>query len=79
MSTVFRRERHITYVEQVVPAPEPWHANHVEVEKAVAACVAEMRETGLLGPNQNPSDDRIRMRVEDEAIVVYYEKVEGSQ
>lgn len=79
MSTVYRRERKTTFVEQVVPAPEPWHANHVEVAKAVAACVAEMRETGLLGPDQNPSDDRIRMRVEDEAIVVYYEKVEVSR
>lgn len=76
MSSVYRRERHVTFVEQVVPATEPWHANWVEVQKAVSACIAEMREVGLLGPTQEPSDERIRMRVEDEEIVVYYEKVE---
>lgn len=76
MSSVQRRERTTTVVEHVVPAAEPWHANWVEVYKAVSACVAEMREAGLLGETQEPSDERIRMRVEDEAIVVYYEKVE---
>lgn len=76
MSSVYRRERKVTFVEQVVPATEPWHANHVEVGKAVAACITEMREIGLLGENQQPSDEAIRMRVEDEEIVVYFEKVE---
>lgn len=76
MSSVYRRERRVTYVEHVVPATEPWHANWVEVQKAVSACIAELRESGALGETQEPSDERIRMRVEDEEIVVYYEKVE---
>lgn len=76
MSSIYRRERKTTYIEHVVPATEPWHANWVEVQKAVSACIAEMREDGVLGETQEPSDERIRMRVEDEAIVVYYEKVE---
>jgi hypothetical protein len=76
VSTVWRRERKTVYVEHVVPAADPWHANWVEVMKAISACTAELREAGLLGETQEPSDERIRMRVEDEAIVVYYEKVE---
>lgn len=79
MSSVWRRERKTTFVEHVVPAADPWHANWVEVYKAVAACTAELREAGLLGETQEPSDDRIRMRVDDEAIVVYYEKTEVTQ
>jgi len=76
MSTVRRRERRVTYVEHVVPATEPWHANWVEVQKAVSACITELRQSGALGETQEPSDERIRMRVEDEEIVVYFEKVE---
>lgn len=79
MSTVYRRERKTVHIEYVVPAREPWGACWVEVYKAVAAAISELRADGLLGETQEPSDDRIRMRVEDEAIVVYYEKTEVSR
>jgi hypothetical protein len=76
VSTIYRRERHITYVEQVVPVDLAWGACWVEVMKAVSAAIAELRAEGRIGPTEEPSADTLRMKVEDEAIVVYYEKVE---
>jgi hypothetical protein len=73
VSTVFRRERHVTYVEQVVPVDPAWGACWVEVYKAVNALISEMRATGRLGEKQQPSDDAIRFRITDEEIVAYYE------
>jgi hypothetical protein len=76
VSTMTRRETTIRRFEQVVPAREPWGADWTEVMKAISAAVQEMKEKAILPGDMEPSADQLRMRVEDEAIVVYYEKVE---
>lgn len=76
MSTVERREVLIRRIEHVVPAREPWGADWTEVMKAVSAATAELRDQLRVPSHMDPPDDMIRMRVEDEAIVVYYEKSE---
>lgn len=76
MSTIHRQERTVRFVEQVVPVDPAWGACWVEVYKAVAALISEMRETGRLGEKQEPSDDAIRFRITDDEIVAYYETTE---
>lgn len=76
MSTVYRRVRTTTHIEHVVPVDPAWGACWVEVMKAVTAAINELRADGRIGETEEPSDDTLRMRVEDEAIVVYYEKTE---
>ena len=73
LATYGRRELHTTRVEFHVPAPAPWGAAWVEVYKAVSAAIAEMREAGLLGVNQEPSDDRIAIAPGEESVIVSYE------
>lgn len=73
MATYERREVTTTRVEFDVPASSPWGACWVEVQKAIAAVIEEMRTAGTLGLAEVPSDDRIRVTPGDEKIIVSYE------
>lgn len=74
MATYDRLEVTTTRVEFHVPTNEPWGARWVEVEKAFSAATEEMRNAGVLGPDEVPSDDRIRLRGTDESIIISYER-----
>lgn len=70
-----RKEITSRRVEFHVPTNPPWGACWVEVQKAISAAMAEMRDSGLLWAEEVPADDRIRLLTTDESIVVYYEAV----
>jgi len=78
VSTYERREVTRTRVEFVVPASEPWGAYWVEVMKAIHAATAELRTSGRAEFGQQPSDDAIRIRPIDDAVIVSYEFEEVS-
>lgn len=73
MATHSRREVHTRRVEFVVPAQPPYGAAWVEVMKAIHAAIAELREAGRLGPDEEPSDDTLWVRPSDEHVLVVYE------
>jgi hypothetical protein len=73
MATYSRREVHTTRVEFLVPAAWPEGACWVEVQKAISAAIQELQANGLLGQDETPSDNQIRIRPGDEDVVVYFE------
>lgn len=73
MATYKRFEVTTRRVEFHVPTHEPWGACWVEVQKAMTAAISEMRDAGLLGPDEQPHDELIRLHAADEAIIVAYE------
>lgn len=74
MASYERRVVSTIRVEFVVPAGEPRGANWVEVMKAVSSAAVELRQLGLLGEDREPDDDMIRIRPEDDAVIVFYER-----
>ena len=73
MATYDRSELQITRIEFRVPAPAPWGAAWVEVQKAISVATQELRESGVLGPDQTPSDDQISIAPGDDCVIVSYE------
>lgn len=74
MATYWRTEVTTTRVEFEVPTNEPWGACWVEVYKAVSAAIEELREAGRVAQDAEPSDDAIRIRSADDAVIVFYER-----
>lgn len=72
MATYQRREVTTTVVQFVVPAAPPWGASWAEVQKAIHAAVAELRNAG----EGSVADDRISVLPSDEALIVSYKKRE---
>ena len=54
----------------VVPADWKFGSPWVEVEKAVAGMLQQLRSFGVLKENEHPSDDLIRVQPRDEEIWV---------
>lgn len=75
MATWERKEITSRRVEFHVPTNPPFGADWVQVQQAIYAAISEMRNDGLLGVVEEPSDERIRLHGTDEAIVVTYEAV----
>lgn len=73
MATYSRREIHTTRVEFPVPAGKPYGACWVEIYKAVSAAIQEMRYAGELAADEEPSDEAIRIRPDDDEVIVSYE------
>jgi hypothetical protein len=61
MATYSRREVVTRTVEFTVPASPPYGAAWAEVWKAVTAATRELRQTGRVSADQEPSDDAIRI------------------
>lgn len=73
MTTYYRREVCHTRVEFLVPAHWRDGAMWTDVAKVINTAVQEMRASGRLGPNQEPSDDAIKVRPGDGELIVFYE------
>lgn len=74
MATWGRREFTTVRVEFAVPATPAFGACWVEVQKAIAAAEAELRQRGLLKEGESAWDDQIRIEPGDDEIVVFYER-----
>lgn len=75
MPTWSRREKTVTTVEWLIPAPEPWGACWNEVYNVIDMSIEEYKR--MKGEFATPSDDAIRVRTEDDVIVVSYVKEES--
>jgi hypothetical protein len=74
MAEYTRRVRTRTTVEYVVPVSPGFGACWSEVMKAIAGIHNELRTAGRLKEHQDASDDMIRFTVEDDAVIVFYER-----
>lgn len=74
MSNITRREVTVTTVEYRVPAREPWGATYTEMQLAIGEAVNEYnkRFAGIPSYHGRPSDDSIRVHVDDDTIVVSF-------
>jgi hypothetical protein len=57
-------------IEYTVPADESWGACYVEVNKAYWAIIQDLRRLKILGEDEMPSDDLIRVFPRDDEIVL---------
>lgn len=72
MPAYSRRERHVTYVEFIVPAPPGLGAPYGELRKAMHAAETELRAAEKLGPTAVIPEDALWVFPGDEDLVIQF-------